>query len=167
MENLKETVISLNQIIQTINEKNCFEKVVAFFERTSYLYDNIDEIRQIPLKGRETRTVWGKIKHAFIGKKGEPYRSPEETESLKKQQFFIEEVCKGGRSEFGRNRTKKGEKVTADNVYFGDIYGLYTLPVRKWAETTDKDAQETIANQIIRFVTSYKNSFKIDWAESV
>lgn len=166
MKNLKETVIVLNQIIQTINEENCFEKVVAFFENTSYLHDHIDEIRMVPLKGRETRTLWGKVKHSITGKKGEPYRSPEEAESLKKQTFFIEQVCKGGRCEYGRNRTKKDEKVTPDNVYFGDICGLYTLTVRKWSETKDKDAQGIVADQIVRFVKSYKESFSIDWAEA-
>ena len=40
-----------------------------------------------------------------------------------------------GREEFGWNRTKRGEKVTADRVYLGDIYGLFTKTAAYWKTT--------------------------------
>lgn len=34
---------------------------------------------------------------------------------------------KAGREEFGMNRTKKGEEVTAGKVYLGDVFGIWTF----------------------------------------
>ena len=169
MKNFNETVNRLHEITQTIDEKNCWTKVIDFFNLTSYLQDNVEEIVLIPLKGKETRTVWGYIKHTISNgfKKGRnrtPYFSPEELKSIEMRDKFIKEVNKGGRDEFGFNRTKKGETVTKDKVYFGNIYGLFTLNVNVWENTNDKEAQSLVANQIVRFVRSYKNSFNTDWA---
>jgi hypothetical protein len=171
MKNFNETVNRLHEITQTIDEKNCWTKVIDFFSLTSYLQDNVEEIVLIPLKGKETRTVWGYIKHTISnGFKKErnrtPYFSPEELKSIELRDKFINEVTKGGRDEYGYNRTKKGEKVTKDKVYFGNIYGLFTLDVNVWENTTDKEAKGLVAQQIVRFVRSYKNSFNTDWAEA-
>ena len=169
MKNFNETVNRLHEITQTIDEKNCWTKVIDFFNLTSYLQDNVEEIVLIPLKGKETRTVWGYIKHTISNgfKKGRnrtPYFSPEELKSIEMRDKFIKEGNKGGRDEYGFSRTKKGETVTKDKVYFGNIYGLFTLNVNVWENTNDKEAQSLVANQIVRFVRSYKNSFNTDWA---
>jgi len=37
-----------------------------------------------------------------------------------------------GRDEYGMNRTKKGEVVTTNKVFLGNIYGLFTLPISDW-----------------------------------
>ena len=37
-----------------------------------------------------------------------------------------------GRSEYGINRTKKGEEVNADKVYLGDIFGIETKTATYW-----------------------------------
>ncbi len=37
-----------------------------------------------------------------------------------------------GRNEHGMNRTKPGESVTADKVFLGNIFGLFTHPVSYW-----------------------------------
>ena len=168
MKEFYETVSRLNEITKTINEKNCWTQVINFFNLTSYLQDNVEEIVLIPLKGKETRTVWGYIKHTIrnVFKKERdrtPYFSPEELESIKKRDKFIKEVIKGGRDKYGYNRTEKGETVTKDKVYFGGIHGLNTLNVTAWESTTDQGTKDLIAQQIIGFVRSYKDSFNTDW----
>ncbi|MBQ9298372.1 MAG: hypothetical protein IJ223_05025 [Clostridia bacterium] len=40
---------------------------------------------------------------------------------------------RSGRNKYGWNRTQKGERVTMDNVYLGDIFGLFTHTARTWA----------------------------------
>ena len=37
-----------------------------------------------------------------------------------------------GRNEYGWNRTKKGEMVTPDKVFLGNIFGLFTHPIPFW-----------------------------------
>ena len=39
-----------------------------------------------------------------------------------------------GRDPYGMNRTKRGQMVTEDNVYLGNIYGLFTKTVRFWKQ---------------------------------
>lgn len=41
-------------------------------------------------------------------------------------------IKNAGRDSFGMNRTTKGEEVTLDNVYLGNIFGLFTLTAREW-----------------------------------
>lgn len=42
-----------------------------------------------------------------------------------------------GREKYGWNRTKKGEAVTLDNVYLGNIFGLFTHSARTWKNSKD------------------------------
>jgi hypothetical protein len=37
-----------------------------------------------------------------------------------------------GRDLYGINRTQKGEEVTADKVYLGNVFGLFTHPASYW-----------------------------------
>jgi len=39
-----------------------------------------------------------------------------------------------GRSEFGINRTKSGEKITSAKVFLGDVFGIWTKPASFWLE---------------------------------
>lgn len=54
-----------------------------------------------------------------------------------------------GRSDFGWNRTKRGEAVTPDQVFLGNIYGLFTLPVPRWLKGKDepKDSWTGVVNK--------------------
>jgi len=45
--------------------------------------------------------------------------------------------ARAGRSPYGWNRTSKGQEVTENNVYLGNIYGLWTKEVSFWK--TQKD----------------------------
>lgn len=44
---------------------------------------------------------------------------------------------KAGRDLYGWNRTKPGEEVTPDNVFLGNVYGLFTKPVSFWFAAKD------------------------------
>lgn len=43
--------------------------------------------------------------------------------------FLVE---RAGRQVYGWNRTKMGEKVTAENLYLGNVFGLFTHPIKYW-----------------------------------
>ena len=142
-------VQNLKAIVDSINTQNCYDKIVEFFTITSHLQDCSDEIRLLPLKGFK---VWGK--------RSEKRRSAEiELEN------FLAQIHKAGRCSYGYNRTEPGETVTKDNLYFGDVHGIWTFTVRKFEDECKNDAyvQEHIRNQITGFVKSYKSSFNTDW----
>ena len=152
MEKLtKQSLISLvddlNGIIRSCEYKNCYDKVIQFFNLISKLDDRWAEVREIPLKGWK---FWG------IKSKG---RKQAEADRA----FFFKEVRKAGRDPYGINRTKPGEEVTKDNVFFGDIYGIWTGPVAKFEACEETFVQEKVRQQIVLFVQSYKKSFNVDW----
>ncbi len=84
----------------------------------------------------------------------------------------------GGRQEYGWNRTKKGEMVTPDNVYLGNVYGLYTKTVSFWKNGKNDskggwgfssifgrkpetmNGYDTVSEQARIFMISYTNIFK-------
>lgn len=43
-----------------------------------------------------------------------------------------------GRSEYGINRTAKGEEVTAEKVYLGNVFGLWTKTAAYWLSEKSK-----------------------------
>lgn len=74
-----------------------------------------------------------------------------------------------GRCEFGINRTKSGEQVTLDDVYLGDIYGLWTKTARFWLEKKNNkkggwgfpnmenlNAYDVISNKASNFINSHR-----------
>lgn len=44
-----------------------------------------------------------------------------------------------GRERYGWNRSRPGEQVTPDNVYLGNVYGLWTFTARSWHEGASPD----------------------------
>ena len=147
-EGLISIVMDLNGIINNISTENCYGMVVKFFGLTSTLEDNLFEIGDLPMKGKK---VFG-VKSA-ARKKAEADRA-----------FFIKEVKKAGRNLDGINRTEPQEPPTKYNIYFGNIDGIKTLPVVEFENCKDDDyVQPRIRWQIVDFVKSYKDSFKLDW----
>lgn len=147
-QSLISLVKDLNGIINNITYENCYDMVVKFFGLTSTLEDNLAEIINLPLKGKEIF----RIKSA-ARKQAEDDRSS-----------FIATVRNAGRDPSGRNRTKIGETVTKHNVYFGDTDGIWTFTVAKFEELKDDEyVQSSIRSQIVDFVRCYKDSFKLDW----
>ena len=86
-------------------------------------------------------------------------------------------IRNGGRDEYGINRTKKGEKVSIDNVYWGNLesFGCITKNVREYIEFEeepedvlceaewylnshrryDTEAEKVVRLQVIPFIMSY------------
>ena len=142
-------VQNLKAIVSNISTENCYDKIVEFFTITSHLQDCSNEIKQLPLKGVKILGIRsGQRKTAEVG--------------LGK---FLQQVHKAGRCPYGYNRTKSGETVTKDNLFFGNVYGIWTCSVRKFENDCrdDEDVQKHIRNQITGFVKSYRNSFNTDW----
>jgi len=142
-------VQNLKAIVRSISTENCYDKIVEFFTITSHLQDCSDEIRQFPLKGFKVlgiRSEQRKAAEVELGK-------------------FLRQVHKAGRCTCGYNRTERGERVTKDNVFFGDVYGIWKSSVRKFENECkdDEDVQKHIRNQITGFVKSYRNSFDTGW----
>jgi hypothetical protein len=48
----------------------------------------------------------------------------------------VQSIIRSSRN--GVNRTKPGETVTPQDVFLGNIYGLFTLPVPRWRECEDE-----------------------------
>ena len=142
-------VQNLKAIVDSISTQNCYDKIVEFFTITSHLQDCSDGIRQLPLKGFKV-----------CGKRSEQ-RKLAEIELEK----FLAQIHKAGRCSYGYNRTEPGETVTKDNLYFGDIYGIWTFTVRKFEDECKNVAyvQKHVRNQITGFVKSYKDSFGTNW----
>ena len=62
----------------------------------------------------------------------------------RKHDSTIEQLCQlqslfeqSGRHSSGWNRTKVGEMVTEDNVYLGNVFGVWTFPIAHFREGQD------------------------------
>lgn len=86
---------------------------VDFFTCMSIWHDRVDELERIIYR----------LEEADYGQHGE---------LIALLKLLILHFRNGGRSEFGINRTKRGEQVTTENVYVGGIYGLMTYKVKDW-----------------------------------
>ena len=142
-------VQKLNSVIDSINTENCYDKVVEFFDITSYLQDHSEEIKALPLRG--TRILFLKT-----------FRRARSEISL---EIFMNRLKVAGRCSYGHNRTEPGEPITKANIYFGNVWGICTYPIKRF-EYVFKDSkfvQEHIRNQITEFVKSYKDKFNTDW----
>lgn len=151
-------VMSLNSIIECINTKNCYDEVVKFFQITSELHDHSEEIWNLlpSLKG---------IK--FCGWRSAERELSEDNRSVAEigLRQFLHEIQEAGRDPFGHNRTEPGQEVTKDNVFFGNVWGIGTFPIKTFESDCKDDAfiQTHIRYQITRFVQSYKDSFDANW----
>jgi hypothetical protein len=92
-------------------------------------------------------------------------------EVLKKLNTLQRHFVNAGRCEYGWNRTRRGETVTADKVFLGNIYGLFTHPVSFWKQRKDEkkggwgypgmenlNAYDVVSRQAREFMTSHARS---------
>ncbi len=101
-------------------------------------------------------------------------------ETIRKLETLDLHFHRAGRSEFGWNRTKYSERVTDNNVFLGNIFGLWTFPVSEWRKYKDEpkgsfaylggnmakfNAYDVVSNQAGRFMTPHINAMceLIDW----
>ena len=151
---LIELVKSLNAIIDSINEGNCYDKVVEFFAITAYLQDNSSEIKELipPVKGFK-----------FLGIKGARLRRSENRNTG--GTMFLSQINGAGRNVYFRhyNHTNYGENVTKKNVFFEADCGWVTIKFCESERAQDEDLQKHIREQIVRFVKSF--SFDVTWLD--
>lgn len=55
-------------------------------------------------------------------------------EVLRKLRTLQRHFENAGRCRYGINRTKRGERVSADKLFLGGIYGTFTHPVSFWIQ---------------------------------
>ena len=146
-ENLITKVEELKLVIKRTSLQNCYDKAVEFFVITSYLHDNLEEIKTLPLKGWR---VFGLKSHQ---------RQIAEQQRKK----FLTSIVKAGRNLYGNNRTLRGEIISKDVIYFGNINGMNTLPISTFETKQDPELQMTIRGQVAQFIQSYWLDFEIDW----
>ncbi len=87
---------------------------MAFFNLTSPWHDRglhglVAKLQQVNWRGQYDTTI----------------------EQLRKLQSLFEQ---SGRNPYGWNRTKPGEDVTEQNVYLGNVFGIWTLTIAKFRE---------------------------------
>ena len=155
---------SLHSIIECINERNCFDEVIKFFQITSELQDRSKEFGKLlpSVESFESRHGLKPLKR----KRSEANRAKAEA-GLRQ---FLDDISKAGRdghSHRGCNRTEPGEMVTKHCVFFTDmaderclIRGVVSIDR---AEQLDEVEQALVKRHIIKFVKSFTDSFNIDW----
>jgi hypothetical protein len=110
------------QRLQRASESDPICAIVPFFDQVSRWHDRSGEIRDLI---KDFKTVnWGQYTLLI--------------EALEVLQIHF---VNAGRSEYGWNRTKRGETVTEDRVLLYDIYDIYGIPthsVSYWKQRRDK-----------------------------
>lgn len=98
-------------IIEVANTSNKVEAIVKLFQVISPLHDE-NPFTDITLK---------------LGKKKEKYAKQLEALAILQLHF-----TRAGRSPYGINRTEKGETVTSEKIYLGNVFGLWTKTASYW-----------------------------------
>lgn len=74
-----------------------------------------------------------------------------------KATLLAKHLGNAGRCSYGWVRSKKGEEVTLDNLYLGNVYGIWTKPARVFKDMpNDKYVQHAIQGQLYGFIESHR-----------
>lgn len=65
-------------------------------------------------------------------------------------------IRNAGRNQYGWVRAEEGKRVTLNNLYLGDISGIWTSTAAKFKVSTDADVQKIIQGQVSRFIKSHR-----------
>lgn len=87
--------------------------IVQFFRVVSPWHDRSDEIGKIILE----------LQAVDYG---------QHSELIEKLSTFREHLRNAGRDKYGMNRTKQGEAINDENVFLGNVWGLWTRNVWHW-----------------------------------
>lgn len=71
-------------------------------------------------------------------------------------------IKNSGRDPYGWVRAKPGETVTMDNLYLGNVDGLWTYPAASFRASKDPDVQKIIHKQLYVFIKSHLEPLKKD-----
>lgn len=118
--NLKQLDGWLEQILANF-EDDPFPNLISFLAATAHWYDH------------DLTSIINVFKNVNAGQYDAVIENLQQLEH---------HIARAGRSEFGMNRTKPGERVTADVVFLGNIYGLFTHPVSRW-QTGKNEAKDS------------------------
>lgn len=144
----------ISELIKKTNNENVYDNIITFFNLTSPLYDHRDEIDEIPI-AQQNPSFLTRIFNRKKAKEIEDVicKQKEEKSNLYKA------IVNAGRWEQGFNRTKKGEKVTKENVFFRTkINGSAYLPISNFEK--HKDTTPTIYNAIASQMTCFMKNFE-------
>jgi hypothetical protein len=145
---LKSELQQLHQALQRASEsRDPLTEIVRFFDTVSRWHD---------------RGI-GDLIAAF-----EEVNYGQYNEVIEKLRTLQKHFANAGRCEHGWNRTKRGETVTADKVFLGDIYGLFTRPVSFWKHRKNEkkggwgfsgmehlNPYDVVSRQASQFMTSH------------
>lgn len=65
-------------------------------------------------------------------------------------------IRNAGRNQYGWVRAEDGERVTLNNLYLGNISGIWTSTAAKFKVSTDADVQKIIQSQVSSFIKSHR-----------
>ncbi|HYD18508.1 MAG TPA: hypothetical protein VEF76_08525 [Patescibacteria group bacterium] len=117
------------------------DRLVKFFNAVAPIYDQPEQLNAAV---------------AAAQKAGSKFT--ETAEALRDLQVHVQQ---SGRDPYGWNRTEKGETVTGDNVYLGNIYGRFTKTANYWQSSFSRDHsyadedRQIIGGQAKGFVESH------------
>ena len=123
LKKIKDDLNSLEKEMLEISKMdNKVEAIIRLFKVISPLQD----------KGGFSQTV-SKLKEKNVGDLDQIISA------LKVLQIHFE---RAGRCDSGINRTKVGEEITAEKVFLGDIYGIWTKTASYWLANQEKCKQD-------------------------
>ena len=159
-QELKTICSQICKIIDETNNGNVCDNIVAFYDLTSQLYDCRGEIEAIPIAQKHPNF----FVRLFNRKAAEKvYKTIKKQEEEKYDLFKA--ITNAGRYEKGYNRTKKGEKVTKDSIFFcARVLGSKYISIASIEEY--KHTKPTIYNSIVGPITDYVKNFKTNFGKT-
>lgn len=155
-QDLTQKCSAIVDLIEQTNIGNVYDNIVPFFQQTAELFDKLSEIEAISLK-QKAPSFWLRT-----FSKEQARKLDEQIGELWRQKLSLMQTIKNcGRNLAWNNRTKKGELVTKQKIFFGGIMNLGVLPVAKWEEfkTGTPRTYELIARQMLEFMQNRKAGF--------
>ena len=156
-QELKEICAEISQIIIETNNENVYDNIIKFFNLTSKLDDCRREIDDIPVAQERPNFLVRLFNRKKVMEVNDIIQTQEEEKS-----YLLKAIARAGRYENGSNRTKKGETVTKENVFFGArIHGPNALPIAQFEKfkASDPKIYNTIATQMTNFIKSFGGCF--------
>lgn len=147
-------LLEIRSEFEGFSYKNPLEEIVTFFNLISPWHDRGD-----------VEKVISAFEDANYG---------QHEQVLEKLRILQTHIVRAGRDPYGMNRTEKGQIVTEDDVWLGNIWGLFTKKVSFWKEGKDaspylgdKNAHNIVSHQAEKFMTSHIDPMTevIDWLE--